>query len=219
LGIIRNLKNINETIEKQNAPFEGTGRARFFKLADGETKKIRFLQELDSSSPTYNPKAGFLAVEHELPTDFKKRALCSYDDEGRCWACEQHQADFKKWRPKVKLYVNVAVEEKDDDDNTVWNVYVLSQGNGAKSVTPWLLDYAGDNGSITNKVFRIKRKGAGQKDTSYTLTPGPDDVTPYDVTQYELYDLDKVVNDVPYDEQEKFFNGEQVPANDEDAQW
>lgn len=217
MGIVRDLKNINKTLEEQNTRSTGSG-VRFLKVNDGETKKIRFLQELDSDSPNYNPDAGtgFVAVEHSDPSDFRRKMVCTIDDEDACYGCEQHQLNYKAgWRQKSKLYVNVAVEELDENKNTVWNVYVLSQGNGPKSVTGWLLDYAGDAGTITDRTFRLKRKGKGQTDTEYTLSPAPNsDAELYDVTQHELWDLEKAVNQIPYAEQAAFFAGGGNKADD-----
>lgn len=208
MGIVTGLKNIQSTIDK-NEGGGGSG-VKYLKLADNETVKVRFLQELDPESAHFNETAGlgFLAVEHQKPKEFRTRALCTAD-EGACWACQQHQKDFKAgWRPKVKLYVNVLVERANGDKE----VLVLSQGNGPKSVTPWLLEFAGEIGSITNRVFRMKRTGSGQTDTAYTLTPMDPDPAPYDVTQHELFDLKKAVKDVPFEEQENYYGGAQTPA-------
>lgn len=204
MGIVKGLKNINERVEKDNAPREK--KVPYLSLKDGETVRLRFLQELDSDSPGYNEKAGlgFLAIEHQAGGNFKKRALCTID-EGKCFGCEQHQKDYKAgWRQKSKLYVNVLVTR----DGQEPEVAVLSQGNGPKSVTPWLLEYAGDNGSITSQAFKLKRQGAGQTDTQYTLTPGKFDEAPYDVTQHELVNLDDAVRDIPYDEQAAYYLSE-----------
>jgi hypothetical protein len=225
MGIVRGLKNINQRVEQENAPREGGPKVNWLKLKDGETVRLRFLQELDEESPGYNEKAGvgFLAVEHQAGQNFKRRGVCSYDDEGRCFGCEQHAKDFKAgWRPKSRLYINVLVLRDGADPE----VSVLAQGNGPKSVTTWLLEYAGDVGSITDRTFKMKRTGSGQTDTSYTLTPGKEDDVQYDVTQHELFDLDNVVREVPYDDQEKFYlGGEQqqqaAPSGDSgsDVEW
>lgn len=207
MGVIKGLKQINQRVSEDNQ--QGSG-VRFVKLKDGENVRIRFLQELDPDSPAYNDAAGvgFLAIEHANPKDYKRRALCSAD-EGECWACDRHNENYKAgWRQKARLYVNVLVMREGQDAE----VAVLSQGNGPKSITPWLLDYAGEQGSITSQVFKIKRTGGGQTDTSYTLTPGKFDSEKYDVTQHELFDLDNVVKEVPYEEQEKFYLGTSADA-------
>ncbi len=213
MGLVYGLKKINSVLENN-----GGGQSKsvpYLKLNDGETVKVRFLQELDPDSPNYNDKAGLgaLAVEHQKPGDFKVRAGCSYEDEGRCWACEQHRKDFKAgWRPKTKLYINVLVTRQDGTQE----VKVLSQGNGPKSITPWLLEYAGYVGSITDREFKMKRQGSGQTDTAYTLTPLKEDATQYDVSKHELVNLEEAVRTVPYDKQEEFFGGIPAPVSEAD---
>jgi hypothetical protein len=63
-------------------------------------------------------------------------------------------------------------------------------------------------GSITNLMWRIKRTGT-KTDTSYTIIPLGKDETPFDSSELELYKLeDSAVRDLPYTDQEAFFNGE-----------
>lgn len=207
MGIVRGLANINKQLDNG-----GNGdriKVPFFKLADGKATKVRFLQEFDTESPNYNEQAGlgFLAVEHQSPKDFKKRAMCTAD-EGECYGCEQYSSGVKEFRPKSKLYINVLVDTVDDDGMPVKKVQVLSQGNGGKSVTPALLEAAGEFGSVTNRQFKIKRTGAGVSDTSYTLTPLDKDDDKYDVTQHEMFDLEKVVYNIPYADQKAYYDAD-----------
>lgn len=200
MGIVRGLKAINKHIDAEEAKFSGSDgpKTQWFKLADKQSVKVVFLQELDPDSPNYSQKndLGFLAVEHANPENFRRKALCTIDDEGVCFGCEQHKKDWKAgWKQKTRLYTNVLV---DDGQNEPY-VAVLSQGNGPKSVTPTLIEYAGDDGSISDKYFTIKRTGSGATDTSYTLRAGKEHGL--DVESYELFDLDKVVRNVPYAEQ------------------
>ncbi len=77
-----------------------------------------------------------------------------------------------------------------------------------KTVTPTLIEYAGEMGSITNLMWRIKRTGL-KTETSYTIIPLAKDETPFDSSAIELYKLEETaVRDLPYAEQEAFFNGE-----------
>lgn len=180
----------------------GTGKGRndtFLKLQDGDVKKVRFLQELDESSPNYNEELGLgaLVVEYRDPDDFRKRALDTTESEGKCWMAEQG------WRPRVSFYINVLDEE-------TGKVHVLNQGFGPKTITEWLLEYAGDAGSITNVPFKIRRKGSGQYDTEYTLTPAGVPGDPVEIDPEKLVDIDTLLNHVPYEEQEEFFRGEQA---------
>jgi hypothetical protein len=209
MGIVKGLAGINKQLDNGGGSGDRV-KAKFFKLLDGKSVKVRFLQEFDMDSPHYNAEAGlgFLAIEHQAPGNFQRRALCTVEDEGRCYGCEQYAAGNKDFRQKSKLYVNVLVTQPDGTQE----VQVLSQGNGPKSVTPALLDAAGEFGSGTNRQFKISRKGAGQTDTSYTLTPLDKDDEPYDVLQHEMFDLEKVVYEKPYEEQAAYYNGSQQAA-------
>lgn len=205
MGIVRGLKNINQHVEAEEAKFSGSGdgtATKWFKLADKQSVKVLFLQELDGDSPNFSQKndLGFLAVEHVNPANFRRKAVCSIDDEGACYGCEQHRKDWKAgWKQKTRMYINVLVVE----DGKEPYVAVLSQGNGPKSITPTLIEYAGDDGTITDKWFNIKRTGAGATDTSYTLRAGKEHGL--DVESYELFDLEKVLRQVPYAQQEAHY--------------
>ncbi len=205
MGIVKGLKGINAHIEAEEARFAGSGddapKTKWFKLADKQSVKVVFLQELDPDSENYSTKndLGFIATEHVNPENFRVKAVCSAD-EGPCYGCEQHRKDYKAgWKQKTRLYINVLVDDGINDPY----VAVLSQGNGPKSVTPALIEFAGEVGTITDKWFKIKRQGAGQTDTSYLLTP----LASHDknVEDYDLFDLEKVVRQVPYDEQATFY--------------
>ena len=206
MGIVKGLKGLNQVMDKPQASSEGS-KARWVKLEDSESVKIRFLQELDPDSPTYNQKngLGFIAVEHTNPKDYKRKALCTMEDQGTCWGCEQHRKDYKAgWKGRSRLYINVLV----DDGKEEPYVAILSQGSSGKTVTPTLIEYAGEMGSITNLMWRIKRSGM-KTDTSYTIIPLQKDETAFDYSALELYTLEETaVRDLPYTEQEAFFNGE-----------
>lgn len=206
MGIVKGLKAINDHVAAEEAKFSGGGsdapKTVWFKLDDKQAVKVLFLQELDPDSENFSVKndLGFLATEHVSPADFKIKAVCS-SDEGGCYGCEQHQRDYKAgWKQRTRLYINVLV----DNGRDAPFVAVLSQGNGPKSITPALLEYAGLTGSITDKWYRIKRDGKGVSDTSYLLMPlgGHQE----DVESFELFDLEKVVRQVPYAEQADFYN-------------
>lgn len=219
MGLVKGLASINKQLESSGGGSGDRVKAKFLKLNDGQTVKVRFLQELDADSPHYRDDAGqgFLAIEHQHPHDFKKRMVCSLDDEGRCYGCEQYDKGVKEYRQKSKLYVNALVTQPDGTSEVV----VISQGNGPKSVTPALIDAAGEYGSITNRVWKLSRKGSGQTNTSYTLTPLDKDDMEYDVSQHELFDLEKVVYQIPYDQQAAYFGGGSANADSstDDAEW
>ncbi len=136
------------------------------------------------------------------------------DDQGKCYGCEQHRKDYKAgWKGRSRLYINVLV----DDGKEEPYVAILSQGSSGKTVTPTLIEYAGEMGSITNLMWRIKRSGM-KTDTSYTIIPLAKDETPFDASGLELYKLEEsAVRDMPYTEQEAFFAGEGSTAEESDA--
>lgn len=206
MGIVKGLKGLNKALDKPQSSGEGS-KARWVKLEDGESIKIRFLQELDPDSPNYNDKngLGFIAVEHTNPKDYRRKALCSIEDQGKCWGCEQHRKDYKAgWKGRSRLYINVLVDDGKEDPY----VAILSQGSSGKTITPTLIEYAGEMGSIGNLMWRVKRTGKNT-DTSYTAIPLAKDETAFDSSALELYSLETVaVRDLPYSEQEAFFNGE-----------
>jgi hypothetical protein len=207
MGIVKGLKGINKALDKPSYGESDGTKARWVKLEDGESVKVRFLQELDPDSPNYdsNIGLGFIAVEHTNPADYKRKALCSIDDQGKCWGCEQHRKNYKAgWKGRSRLYINVLV----DDGKEEPYVAILSQGSSGKTVTPTLIEYAGEMGSITNLMWRIKRSGKGT-DTSYTIIPLQKDEAKFDVSSLELYKLEETaIRDLPYSDQEDFFSGE-----------
>lgn len=211
MGILKGLKSINDhnqRIEDRKKEIESRVSAKWFKLEDGQSVKVRFLQELDEDAKNYSPKngIGFIAVEHTVPKDYKRKAVCTADD-GSCFACEKAKnaptkEDRSEWRQKTKLYINVLV---DDGMNEPY-VAVLSQGTGPKSITPTLIDFAIESGSVTNRIFKIKRTGAGFNDTSYSIIPFDPSELP-SVESYEIFDLEKIVRYIPVMEQAAFYTG------------
>lgn len=204
ISIVRGLKSINAHIEAEDAKFSGSDgpATKWFKLADKQSVKVVFLQELDPDSENYSQKndLGFLAVEHVNPKNWRRKAVCTIGSEGACYGCEEHQKDWKAgWKQKTRMYINVLV---DDGQNEPY-VAVLSQGNGPKSITPTLIEYAGDDGTISDRWFTIKRTGAGATDTSYTLRAGKEH--DLNVEDYELIDLEKVLRQIPYAQQEAHY--------------
>ena len=222
MGIVKGLKDLNKALDKPQSTGGSESKARWVKLEDGESVKIRFLQELDPDSPEYNDKMGlgFIAVEHTNPKDYRRKALCTMEDQGKCWGCEQHRKDYKAgWKGRSRLYINVLV----DDGNEEPYVAILSQGSSGKTVTPTLIEYAGEMGSITNLMWRIKRSGT-KTDTSYTIIPLAKDEEKFDASGLELYKLEETaIRDLPYANQEAFFNGEggqeEEPSTSSDVTW
>lgn len=216
MGIVKGLKDLNKVMDKPQSSGENGVKGRWVKLEDAESVKIRFLQELDPDSPTYNEKAGlgFIAVEHTNPKDYRRKALCTMEDQGKCYGCEQHRKDYKAgWKGRSRLYINVLVDDGKEDPY----VAILSQGSSGKTITPTLIEYAGEMGSITNLMWRVKRSGT-KTDTSYTIIPLAKDEAPFDASALELFDLETTaVRDMPYTEQEAFFAGDSAQSEEPSA--
>lgn len=210
------LKEINDVLSKGS---QSGDKKDWVKLKDGESVKVHFLQELDEDAENYQEDAGlgFIAVEWADPLNFQKKILDT-SEEGGCWPAEQRSMGIKRggkeWKPSRRLYINVLVESEGENEG---KVMILSQGIGNKSITPSLVEYAGEVGSIRANPFKIKRTGSGMNDTSYTLTPLPPYKEVPDASQYELADLDKVVRHVPYENQEAFFTEEEDGSNSGNA--
>ena len=216
MGIVKGLNAMNKQMERPASSNDGV-KGRWLQLKDGQSVKIRFMQELDPDSPTYLEKAGlgFIAVEHTNPKDYKRKALCSIEDQGRCFGCEEHRKDPKAgWKGRSRLYANVLVDDGEEESY----VAIFSQGAGPKSATPEIIQYAGETGSITNVVWRLKRTGE-KTDTNYSIIPLPTaDSAPIDLEKYELFDLEKTaVRDVQYAEQEAFYLGITTDSSDSHA--
>jgi len=220
MGIIKGLTQMNKALDKPTMSSADGPKGRWLKLNDGQSVKIRFLQELDPDSDNYNPKmgSGFIAVEHTNPKDYRRKALCSIDDQGRCYGCEMHRRDMKAgWKGRSRLYINILV----DDGTEEPYVAIFSQGAGPKSATPEVIQYAGETGSISNVVWRLKRTGE-KTDTNYSIIPLPASNTDAIDPNLELFDLEKVaVRDVPYAEQESFYSGtqEEQDATSSTVEW
>lgn len=221
MGIVKGLNAMNAALDKPVSSGGGE-KGRWLKLDDGQSAKIRFLQELDPDSPNFDNRAGvgFIAVEHTNPKDYRRKALCSVDDQGRCFGCEMHRRDPKAgWKGRSRLYINILVDDGNEDPY----VAIFSQGTGPKSATPEIIQYAGETGSISNVLWRLKRTGE-KTDTNYSIIPLPSDAK-VDVSQYELYDLEKIaVRDVPYVDQENFYMGvtsdsSEASSNSSSVEW
>jgi hypothetical protein len=210
------LAGMSKAMEKTSYSNGEDSKAKWLKIEDGEKVIVRFLQELDPNSPHYNDKVGcgFFGVEHTSPKDYRRKALCSFEDESRCYGCEQNRLHPKtNWNAKKRLYVNVLVN---DGKNEPY-VAILSQGTSGKTITPTLIEYAELMGSISNLTWQIKRSGT-KTDTSYTIIALGKDETTFDSSKFEIFDLDKTATrSVPYSEQEAFYTGDSVPEERESS--
>lgn len=211
MGFIRGLRAINETLDKPKAAQQSYQKTTWLKLSDGQSVKVRFPNELDDESPNYSDDRGLAVVvaEHTNPKDYKIKAVCTMDDDGRCFACEMHQKENASgnkeykggWRPKMRFYTNVLVEDGSEKYVAVW-----SQGVSTKSAFNILREQAMETGSVSNVSWKMKRNGE-RTETSYVLIPSAPDSEPFDWSGVELFNLEKVVRTVAYPEQEAFYLG------------
>ena len=91
MAILRGLK----ALEGLDTGFEDGPKTKWLGLADNESAKIRFMNELDEDSPNYNAENNVALVvsEHSNPEDYRKKAVCTMDSEGRCFACDMYRQE------------------------------------------------------------------------------------------------------------------------------
>jgi hypothetical protein len=73
------------------------------------------------------------------------------------------------------------------------------------------MEYFDDTKGISNLDWKIKRNGQGTE-TSYTLLPKGPDTEPFDWSKHEAHDLNSVLREIPYAEQEAFYFGFDAPS-------
>lgn len=208
---VQSLKQYRQKVAEREAQQEEyeANKLVWLKIADKQSVLVRPLQELDEDSKNYSAKngLGIIAIEHvnPAPGKFQNKGLCTGDEGEPCAACEKHRelnatagTDYKGgWKQKSKLYINVLVDNGKDEPY----VAVLSSGVSSKSVIgSTLLGYDAENGTITNRWFKLSRKGTGQTDTEYTFI-GKDPTDDVNVEDFEVQDLSRAVRSVPYEEQ------------------
>ena len=209
MSVVKGLKNINALLDKPKYD-ESKAKVRWLKLADGQSVRIRFIEELDEDSPNYSEERGLALVvkEHTNPKDYKRKAVDTMDTEGRDWAEEMHRKDPKAgWRARMRFYCNVLVDDGIEDPY----VAIWSMGVSKQSAFNNIREYAIDTGSISNLTWKVKRNGQGTE-TSYTLLPSAPDTEPFDWKDIRPFPLESALNKVPYAEQEAFYLGFDTPS-------
>jgi hypothetical protein len=216
MSIIKGLKNIEAVIDKPRTEYSGQ-KVNWLKIEDGQSAQIRFVNELDGDSPSYDEKRGMAIVvsEHTNPDDYKRKAACSMDSEGRCFGCEMYKKDPKSgWRARLRFYCNVLVDNGSDEPY----VGIWSMGVAKSSTFNTIREFALDSQSISNMVWKLKRNGKGTE-TNYVLIPGKQDVEDFDWSKIESFNLEKVVRQIPYSEQENFYIGFSNNAVSTNVEW
>ena len=209
MSVIKGLKNINALLDKPKNTESGP-KVRWLKLADGQSAKIRFVEELDSDSAHFDESRGMAIVvsEHQNPKDYKRKAACTMESLGRCFGCEMARKEPKSgWRARLRFYTNVLVNDGTEDPY----IAVWSQGISKQSAFNTIREYALETGSISNLEWKLKRNGQGTE-TNYTLIPSKPDSEPFKWDGFEYFNLEKVVREVPYPEQEAFYFGFDTPS-------
>ena len=216
MAIVKGLKNIEAMLDKPK--FDNNGpRVTWLKLEDSQSVSVRFVNELDGDSPSYDEKNGLAIVvsEHTNPKDYKRKAACSAESEGRCFGCEMHRKDMKAgWRARLRFYINVLVDDGVNDPHiAVWSMGV------AKSATfDTIREYVQDSQSLSSMTWKLKRNGKGTE-TTYILIPIKQDEEKFDWSKHEVPDLEAVVREVPYAEQESFYLGFDNPSVSTSVDW
>jgi hypothetical protein len=210
MGIMKGLKAM-EQLDRPTANAGDGTKVRWLKLEDSQSAKVRFVNELDEDSPNFDKvrDVAIVVSEHTNPKDYKRKAVCTMDSEGRCFGCEMARKEPKSgWRARFRFYTNLLV----DDGMESPYVAVWSQGVGKQSAFNTLREYALETGSISNRSWRMKRQGSGT-DTTYILLPGDPDTDKYNWSGVEPFNLEKVVREVTYVEQESFYLGFDTPSS------
>lgn len=196
------LKRKAEQAERSNRP-----DFNWFTLAKNETKRVRFLQEFDSDMRNYDSSKGtaLFLLEHVSPRDFTRRANCTIDTQGRCFACEMDveepsigEGDKKQWHPwgqRENFYIQV-VDEKG-------KVYVLSRSTSGKFFDALVDEAVEENdNSLTDITFKISKGDKNNSPWEVKSTKSEFDVE--DVV--ELVDLEAAVSrNIDYVEQRNFY--------------
>ena len=138
-------------------------RTNYFSMKDGESVTLRFLQELDPESEHASKEAGtaILATIVSPPTEegWKYRYV----------APEELLSEVADWDFKTRLLVNVLVLK--DAANDEWEVQFWDT---SKANARQLLEFNNEDGSITDKMFKVRRSGSST-DTTYILMPKQSD--------------------------------------------
>lgn len=206
LAQIKKLQQENKEREAaRNRP-----KADWFKWPKNvDTANVRFLQELDDSAPNYNEARGlgYIQVEHQAPgpEGYKRRANCTAESEGQCYACERHalrvEADQGGWRQRQNLYINALVDFGQGEGPKP----VVIQRNANSSFVAQLIEEAVDEGTITETNYKVTRSGEGTS-TTWLLKSLKGKQDPFDDSGVEVFDLEETATRaIPYEDQAKYY--------------
>lgn len=217
-------KTLADVLKKRQEAAERAERPKidYFSLTNNNPARIRFLQEINPEAPNFDPDKGsaLFLVEHTSPKNFQRKAICTLETEGRCFACEMNiersgKEPKERWWARINMYVQV-FDAKDE------KVKVLSR----PAPSPFfdqLIDWADEenDGSVVGPTFKVS-KGPNKTDSWVAIRTSRELEVP---DTAELIDLEKHIGaNVEYDKQRGFYlpNGmdeeseELAPSDDED---
>jgi hypothetical protein len=196
------MKAKQERAERTERP-----KVEWFSLKNGETKYVRFLQEFDTDHRNYDSTFGtaVFLTEHVSPEEWSRKALCTIDDEGRCFACEMDKEQPKivedgkdRWHPwgqKSNFYVYV-VDNKGD-------VRVMSRPTTGKFFDAICEEIEENDNSLIDLTFKVSKGPANQNPWEIRSTKKEQFEVP---SLPELIDLNTAVgHKVTYAEQKGFY--------------
>ncbi|ASR77342.1 hypothetical protein SEA_PARADIDDLES_74 [Streptomyces phage Paradiddles] len=204
--------------DRLNAP-----KVEYLNLTDGQSVRVRFLQEVDAEAENYDKArgTGTLAVEHVVFVKSLRRmyrATCTMEDEGRCYGCERARAGDKEFVQKRNFYINALVDFMDGNEP---KTMIVSRGMGSTFFAQILDEVEPDTpdgppNSLTAMNYKITRRGSGT-DTKWLLKALPKD-EPLDDSEAVVHNIDDekngIIRSFPYEatsekaSQEQYFNGE-----------
>lgn len=205
--VVKGLASIkaNQAAQAEKAAAANRPKANWFKFPKGQTSVVvRFLQELDPEMNNYREDrgVGFIATEHNAPGNdgWKRRGICTIDD-GECFACERHKADYTLgWRQKQNLYINVLADLGEGE-----KVYILAR-NANSAFSQSLIEEAVDESTITESNYRITKTGEGTTTQWILKKLNPETNAPLDDSAVEVFNLDEyAVREVEYDKQAEYY--------------
>lgn len=193
--------------------------SKFFKPKPDQKVKIRPLTELDFDARNYSEKNGLalFVKEYQHPNQYRLSFVDTMATEGACVGQElaneygwkqpdkdedpEGHAAWKNWRPKERVYLPVLLDDGENPESIV----VLQLGMGPKQAQ-WnaLEECHNNNGSIVDRWWVYSRKGSGQYDTTYSLSPLDRDDDLPEASQYDVPDLEQFVNRIPYADQRRY---------------
>jgi hypothetical protein len=204
-------------------------RANYFNWKNNKNKEdkdivyIRFLQEFDTEIPGFSEDRGLpvMAVEHQAPgaKGFMRRANCTQESEGQCYACERHREDRSLgWQQRSNFYIWVLVDYNDGEGA---QPVVIARSFGSSFVEDLIVEVEEDaENKITDKMWKVTRSGSGKK-TSWKIRKAPANIELLDDAGVELIPLEEaVLRPIPYDEQAEYYgavykDGDPIERDDE----